>query len=166
MPGCRRCRPAGHVGRGSVADRPLEHRKREPVDLQEHDPGGPRCGRVPSTPRHPPRHTQRVGVIVVDPGGYTDPSADRRGDERHRQGRAKAVHVELCRQDLGREQQHPRVQPEDKQEADADGEGQPQRGHERRQDRVQYRDDRCHRHRAGETPDLGSGEQLGGQQQG
>ena len=57
--------PARHRRRVAVAHRALQHGQREPVDLEEDDPGRVGHRALAGAPGDPLRHAQRVGVVVV-----------------------------------------------------------------------------------------------------
>ena len=58
--------PAGH-GRGvAVAHRPAQHRQRQPVDLEEDDPGTSVLAMVALPARDPPRDPERVRVVRAE----------------------------------------------------------------------------------------------------
>ena len=57
--------PARHLRRVAVAHRPLEHRLRQPVDLEEDDPRGVGGDLLARPAGEPLRHPQRVLVVVV-----------------------------------------------------------------------------------------------------
>ena len=81
--------PAGH-GRGvAVAHRPAQHGQREPVDLEEDDPGDVGAGDDPLPARDPLRDADRVRVIRAEEDGEHD--AHRGDHERGEQRPAEAV---------------------------------------------------------------------------
>ena len=89
--------PARHVRGAAVAHRVLEHRQREPVDLEEDDPRrvGPRLAAL--APGDPPDHPQRVLVVVVGAGQHLEDDRDRGDHQRGEQRVAERVDGEEAR---------------------------------------------------------------------
>ena len=81
--------PAGHRRGVAVAHRPAQHRQREPIDLEEDDPGDVGLGDDALPTRDPLRDAQRVRVIRADDD--REPDAHRRDHQRGEQRPAEAV---------------------------------------------------------------------------
>ena len=147
--------PAGHVRCAAGLHRAAQDRQREPVDLEEEDPGRVGGDRLRSPSRHPPGDAERVGVVVVDARDGADRRAHHRGEDRDCERIGEAVDGQLVGDEVGGHQQHRRVEREHEEEADDDGEREPQSGDDRRQQRVQHSDDRRHENRAARTRGCG-----------
>ena len=143
----------------AVAHRAAQHRQRQPVDLQEDDPGDVGVGDDSLPARDPLRDAQRVRVIRAEQDGEHDAHG---GDHERRQQRpAEAVDGEHpVGQVVGHQQDHG-VRDQDEQEAEHERERQPQRGEHGRDDRVQRRDDRRDDQRTPEALDADTGQQPG-----
>ena len=83
-----------------------EHGEREPVDLEEDDPGHVRSGRAALAAGDALDDSQRVGVVVVRPEDHLEDDADRGDDERREQRPAEVVDHEGVLQQVRRELQH------------------------------------------------------------
>ena len=76
--------PAGHVRGVAVAHRPAQHGQREPVDLEEDDPGDVGAGDDSLAARDPLRDADRVRVVRAEEDGEHDAHGgdDERGEQR------------------------------------------------------------------------------------
>ena len=102
--------PACHLRRVAVAHRALQHRPREPVDLQVDDAGD--VGHLPplGAPRDALRHAQGVDVVVVGAQEHLEHHGDGGGHQRDEQRPEEPVHLEGVVGEVRRDQDHPRVQ--------------------------------------------------------
>ena len=157
--------PARHRRRRAVADRAPQHRQRQAVDLEEHDPRHVGLDHRPAAPGDAPGDPQRVLGVVVDARDDRDRRPDRGRDERDEQRVEGAGDVQRLGRDLRRDQQHHRIEGEHEQEPDRDRERQPQRRHDRRQHRVQHGHDRRDDDRVQEPVDVGARDKARGEQQ-
>ena len=134
---CDRPRASAPASARALAHRPLQHRQRKAVDLEEDDAG--RVGHDPlaRAPRDALHDAQRVDVVVVRAEDGREDDADRRRGERDPERRPERVDRQP-RADRSASEQHPGVEEQDEEEADQRGEREPQRGDERRQDGVEH----------------------------
>jgi hypothetical protein len=139
--------------------------QREPVDLEEEDPGDVAGDRLAGPPCDAAGEAQRVPGVVVEAHQRADRHAERGGEHGDRERIPEVADVELVGSDLCGEQQHRGVEGEHEHEPDRHREREAQRRDHRRQDRVEHRDDRRDQHGAGEPTHLGSRHDAGGQQQ-
>ncbi len=102
--------PARHVGRVAVPHRPAEHGKREPVDLEEDDPGHVRSGRAALAAGNALDDSQRVRVVVVRPEDHLEDDAHGGDDERREQRPAEVVDRKGVLQQIRRELEHEGVE--------------------------------------------------------
>ena len=158
--------PAGQVRSAAGLHRAAQDRQREPVDLEKQDPGRVGGDRLRSPSRHPPGDAERVGVVVVDARDGADRRAHHRGEDRDCERIGEAVDLQLLGDDVGGHQQDRRVEGEHEEEADDDGEREPQSGDDRWEHRVQHSDDRRHENRADDPVDVGTRHDSGSQQEG
>ena len=93
--------PAGHVRRVAVAHRPAQHGQREPVDLEEDDPGDVGAGDDALPARDPPRDADRGHVVRAEQHGEHD--AHRGDHERGEQRPAEVVDREDAVGHVGRD---------------------------------------------------------------
>ena len=142
QPMCLLRQPAGHVGRASRTHRPLQHREREPVDLEKDDPRSVGLHPLSRATGNSLSHPQRVRVVVVraEEGVQADP--DRRREQGNPDRRPERLDVEVTGDAVGSEE-HERVDHQQEREAGEEHERQPQRRDDGRQDGVQdrYRED-------------------------
>ncbi len=163
----RRCvvgQPAGHGRCVAVAHRPAQHGQREPVDLEEDDPGDVGAGDDALPARDPLRDPDRGHVVRAENDGEHD--AHRRDHERRKQRPAEAVDPEHPLGHVGGDEEDDGVRDQHEQEAEHERERQAQRGEQRRDDRVQRRDDHRDEQRAPEAVDVDAGQERGGHHQG
>ena len=131
--------PAGQVRGVAVAHRAAQHRKGEPVDLEEDDPRRrPSCAIAPWR-----RATRRITRSEYSSSSFVpaiDLEDDRRGGhhERREQRVPERVDADGVGEGVGGELQRDRVDEQHRQEADREHPGQPQRRDHRRQDRVDH----------------------------
>ena len=125
-----------------VAHRPLQHRQREPVDLEEDDPR--RVGHDPlaRAARDSLDDAQRVDVVVVRPEQHREHDADRGRDERDAERRPERVDRETVADAVGRGASIPASRNSTRKKPSKRREREPQRSDERRQHRVEQGDDR------------------------
>ena len=156
--------PARHGRRMPVAHGPLQHRQREPVDLEEDDPR--RVGHDPlaRAPRDSLHDAQRVDVVVVRPEQHREDDADCGRGEGDAERRPEGVDRET-RADAARQEQHPGVEEQHEKEAEQGGEREPQRSDERRQHRIEQGDDRRRDERRAEGRVRRAGNELRGDEQ-
>ena len=157
--------PAGHVRRVPVTHRPLQDGQREAVDLEVDDPRRVGLDPLARALRDPLDHPQRVGVVVVRPEDDVEHDRHRRRDEGDAERRPERVDREIAVRDPVGGEQHQRIEDEDEQEPDHEHQRQPERGDERRQDRVEDGDHRRCDERAPEVVDVGAGNDPGGDEQ-
>ena len=153
--------PAGEVGSAAVAHRVTEDRQREPVDLEEDDPGSVGFGLDALPPCHPPDHADGVGVVVVGAEDHLEHHGDRRDHQRGQQRVAERVDADLVDHGLG-ELQDQRVGDQHQQEADDEHERQPQRRQQRRDERVEDPDQPGDQERRADPAERDPGDQRGG----
>jgi hypothetical protein len=155
--------PAGH-GRGvAVAHRPPQHRQREPIDLEEDDPGDVGARDDPLPTRDPPGNAKRVRVIRAEDDRERDAHG---GDhERGKQRPAEAVDGERAVGQVVCQAENGGVREQDEQEAEHERGRQAQRGENRRDDRVQRRDDRRDDQRTPKAVDADTRQDRGGDHQ-
>jgi hypothetical protein len=140
------------------AHRALQHRQREPVDLEEHDPGSVRLDPVFGASRDAVDHAQRVQVVVVDAEQHAERDARGRSDEHDAERSPEAVHVEVAARDRVGGEQHQGVEDEHEQEADERHQRQAQCRDDRQQQRVEHADHGCCGERAPEIVHRGAGD--------
>jgi hypothetical protein len=156
--------PAGH-GRGvAVAHRAAQHGQREPVDLEEDDPGDVGLGDDALAPGDALRDAQRVRVIRADED--REPHAHGGDHQRGKQRPAETVHPQDPIGQGVSQDEDCRVGEQDEHEAEDERQRQPQRREDRRDDRVERRGDRRNEQRAPEAVDVNTRQEPGGHHQG
>ncbi len=153
--------PPSHRRRAPVTDRVAQYRKRETVDLEEEDARSVRPRGRSLAARHAFDHTQHVLVVVV---GARDHLEDERDGGHHERGQERvpgAVHVKLIGQRLVRYQQGGSVGDQAQEEARDEREGQPQRGEQRWQHRIDDCDRCRNEDRRGRVQERDPGKQSG-----
>jgi hypothetical protein len=145
------------VRRATVTHRPAQHGQREPVDLEEDDPGHVGSRRAALALRDPLDDPERVRVVVVRGEDHLEQYAHGRHDERGEQRPPEVVDFEGL-EDVAPDLEHERVRDQHEDEAEREHERQPQRGENRGDDRVEHRDDRRHRERAPVVDDVDAGQ--------
>ena len=146
--------PAGHVRRVAVTHRALENGQREPIDLEEHDPGHVGLDALARSARDPLDHTQRVRVVVVGPEQDVQHDRDGGGDERGQESPPEAVHLDRVVRERGRSEEHERIEDEDDEEAENECQRQLDRCDDRQDQGVQDGDDEGDEDSSQECPDL------------
>ncbi len=156
--------PSQRASTGALPSRIARRRTggREPVDLQEQNPGCVGPDPLSLAPCDPLDDAQRVGVVVVDAEDHLQHEARRRDQQRGEQRISKRVDLEVDRVERGDEQQDRGVDREHDQKPDHERERQPERGHDRRQERVQHPDEHGRLERPGEALDVDSRKQRRG----
>ena len=157
--------PPRHVRGVAVAHGALQHRQREPVDLQEQDPRRVCLDLLARAPRDPLDHTQRVGVVVVRPEHDVEHDRDGRGDERDSERRPEGVDRQVAVRDPIGGEEHQGIGDQNEQQADDQHQRQPESCDQRRQDRVENRDHRSGHEGPPEALHLGAGQDPGGDEQ-
>ena len=147
--------PARHRRRVPVAHRALQHRKREPVDLEEDDSRLVGHDSVAGAAGDELDDAERVLVVVVRAEDDREGDADGGRSEREDERRQERVDLEAGGDPVG-EEQHPGVDEQDREEAEQCRERKPQRRNERRQEGVQHGDERCGGERYAEARDRAS----------
>jgi hypothetical protein len=129
--------PARHRRGAAVAHRPLQHRQREPVDLEEDDPRRARLH--PLAERRAIRCVTRSVYVsssfVPSTASKTTPSAAAASATSSADQNESTERSSVC--DVVGRQEHRRVEHQHDEEAEQRDERQAQRRHERRQNRVQ-----------------------------
>ena len=142
--------PARHGRRASVPHRAAQHRQREPVDLQEDDPGDVGGGRRSLAARHPLDDAERVLVVVVGARHDLERERDRGDHQRREQRAAERVDADRLGQRSWATSNAAASTTRTQDEPRGERERQPKRRHQWRQDRVEDRDRRRHEQRAAE----------------
>ncbi len=157
--------PARHRRRMPVPHRPLQHRQRQAVDLEEDDPR--RIGHDPlaRAPRDALDHAQRVDVVVVGAEESRQDHADRRRRDGDGERRPEGVDRQ-ARADPRRQEQHPCVEEQHAAEAEQRGERKPQSRDERRQEGVERGDEQRNGQRRAEGRVRRAGDEPRGDEQG
>jgi hypothetical protein len=118
-----------------------EHGQREPVDLEEEDSGNVRLDARSRFAGDAMDDPEGVRVVIVRPDHDLDHDLDGRKDDRSEQCPPERVDRYCIVGYLRREVEHPRVNEEHEHEAQDELVWQPERRHERWQQRIQHGDD-------------------------
>ena len=129
--------PAGHVRRIAVAQRALEDRERQAVDLEVDDSRDLGLDPLAGAPRDPLDDPEGVRVVVVRAEDDVEHDRDRRGDERGGSAHQKLLTSIASSVSRDAAISMKRVEHQHDQEAENEGQRQPDRRDERQDQCVQ-----------------------------